>query len=305
MRVIKPVQITEDLLISSSVAEPSGSDPAAWSNSVSYVVDDFVYVAATHRVYKCIANNTGTDPVVNSALPTPTAWTDYGPTNRWAMFDQEVNTQSTGDSPLSVVLQPGIVNAIALLELVGTQAVVTMRDELGGAVVYTRTAVLERSSVLDWSAYFFEPFQQLASLVLTDLPSYLNGAIYVDITGTGAPKCGALIVGRVYSLGGTEHGVQAGIRDYSRKEVDETTGVTSLQLGKFSKRMQARMCLESNAVNGVQSLLTSLRATPCVWIGDDSGAYDALVVFGFYRDFRLDVAYPTLTYCSLDIEGML
>ena len=145
MRVIKPVQITEDLLISSSVAEPSGSDPAAWSNSVSYVVDDFVYVAATHRVYKCIANNTGTDPVVNSALPTPTAWTDYGPTNRWAMFDQEVNTQSTGDSPLSVVLQPGIVNAIALLELVGTQAVVTMRDELGGAVVYTRTAVLERS----------------------------------------------------------------------------------------------------------------------------------------------------------------
>ena len=69
---------------------------------------------------QCIANNTGTDPVVNSALPTPTAWTDYGPTNRWAMFDQEVNTQSTGDSPLSVVLQPGIVNAIALLELVGT-----------------------------------------------------------------------------------------------------------------------------------------------------------------------------------------
>ena len=42
--------------------------------------------------------------------------------------------------------------------------------------------------MLDWSAYFFEPFQQLASLVLTDLPSYLNGAIYVDITGTGAPK---------------------------------------------------------------------------------------------------------------------
>lgn len=304
MKVIKSGAITPAMLVGSTVAEPSGADPAVWAAPTAYSVGDLAYRASTHRIYKrLVAGTTATAP--ESDLTGAAAnWADYGPTNRWAMFDQEVNTQSTVASPLTVVLDPGLVNSLALIELVGTQAEISITDGAAGPTVYSQTISLEQSSVADWYAYFFEPFSQRATVVLTDLPPYSAARVTVTITGAGTVKCGGLIFGTVYSLGGTLYGVTAGIRDYSKKTTDETTGVVSLVVGKFAKRLRARLQIAAGAVNVTQQLLTDLRATPAVWIGDDSGVYDALIVFGFYRDFSLDVAYPGVSYYSLEIEGM-
>jgi hypothetical protein len=106
-------------------------------------------------------------------------------------------------------------------------------------------------------------------------------------------------------LGDTEFGATAGITDYSRKETDDF-GVTTFVRRAFSKRMSARAMVPTAQVGKLQRALADLRATPCVWVGaDDMTMYAPLVVFGFYRDFSINVAYPTRSYCSFEVEGLI
>lgn len=298
MKLIKPVSITDAMLISTTVAEPAAGE-TAWNAATAYSVGDLAIRTSTHRVYKRkVAGTTATAPESD-----PTNWEDFRPTLRWAMFDQEVNTQTTGTSPLTVTIAPGIVNSLALIELVGSQVAITVTDGAGGPTVYSATIPLETSSVTDWYSYFFEPFSQRGTLVLTDLPPYASARVTISITGTGTLRCGGFVVGTVYTIGSTQYGVTAGIRDYSKKETD-SAGAVQLAVGKFSKRMRARLQVSAGAAGSIQTLLSNLRATPVVWIGDDTGANEALTIFGFYKDFELDVSYPTVNHYSLDIEGM-
>lgn len=299
MKVIKPIAVIDALLISSTVAEPAAGE-TAWVSGTTYALGDLRIRTSTHRVYKRLVAGAGTTPPESDSVN----WQDVAPTNRWAMFDQLINTQTSGTSPLTVTLAPGLVNSLALIELVGTQAAITVTDGAAGPTVYSRTISLEASVVADWYTYFFEPFSQRGTLVLTDLPPYASARVTVSITGAGTVKCGGFIVGSAYDLGDSLYGASAGIRDYSRKQVDATTGAVTLEQRKFARIMRARMQTSPGAAGVIQTLLSGLRATPCVWVGDDGAGIEPLTVFGFYKDFSLDVAFANAHFYSLEIEGM-
>ena len=300
MKVIRPTTITDAMLISSTVAEPSGTDPAVWNAATAYVVGDEVYRAGTHSVYTRLVNGTtATAPELDT-----TNWVYARPTNRWAMFDQEVGTQSSGASPMTVVMDPGTCGALALLEIDADEVTVTMTDGAGGPTVYSRTTDLDASYVTDWFEYFFGAFSKLTSLVLTDLPPYSAGRITVTLTGESTVLCGGLVAGTAHYLGGLQYGARAGIRDYSVKSTDDDTGIVTLTPGRYRKTVRGLLQLPTGAVNSVHKLLTELRATNVVWIGDDQAEYEPLVVFGFARSFELTVTYPGARYYALEIEGM-
>lgn len=298
MRVIQPITVTDAVLISSTAPE---TDHAAWAAGTAYNVGDRVIRTQTHRIYeRLVAGTTATAPE-NDA----TNWLDVAPTNRWAMFDAQVSTATSLASPLTVVLAPGLINSLALLGLVGNQVQVSVTDGPGGPTVYSRTVPLDVTPVFDWYDYFFAVAEQLADVVLTDLPPYGAARVTVSITGGGSVACGVLAAGTAQLLGNTEFGVTVGITDYSRKVTDEF-GVTTFVRRAWSKRMSARAVLPTGQINRVQQALATLRATPCVWIGaPDTATYAPLVVFGFYRDFSIHVAYPTQSACSLEIEGLI
>ena len=122
MKVIKPVTVTDAVLISSTAPE---TDYAAWAAGTAYSVGNRVIRTSTHRIYeRMVAGTTATAPELDSVN-----WIDIAPTNRWAMFDGEVSTQTALASPLTVVIKPGLVNGLALFGLAGTTLVVTVRDE--------------------------------------------------------------------------------------------------------------------------------------------------------------------------------
>lgn len=298
MKVIKPTAITQAMLTASTAAEP-GAGEAVWSAGTTYAVDVKVILASTNRVYQSLqAGNLARAPDTS-----PLWWVDTGPTNRWAMFDQQVSTLTTLASPLSVSIAPGAINSLALLGAVGATATVTMLDAPGGALVYSATASLDSSIVTDWWQYYFEPIVLTGELVFTNLPSYRNGVISVTITGTGTVSCAGLVVGAVYDLGPTNMGAKIGMVDFSRKDTD-AFGVTTFVKRAFSKRVTAEFYVTTPALSKIQQLLAGLRATPCVWIGSEQSAYASLIVFGFYRDFSITVAYPNYNLCNLDIEGL-
>jgi hypothetical protein len=294
MKVVKPTPITDMILISSNAPE---ADYAAYADSTDYLVG--VRCIYAHQTWESVQTpNVGNLPGTDALY-----WGTIGPTNRWAMFDSEISTQTALASPLTVVIKPSYANSLALFGLEGNAVIITVRDGLTGPIVYSKTISLDGTIIADWYQYFFEPSVQLAEVVLTDLPPYGNAHITVEISGSGTVKCGDLTVGTMYMLGDTQFGASAGIVDYSRKDTS-ATGVTTLNKRGYSKRMSAQAMLDTAQINKVQRVLASLRATPCAWIGTDVAGYEPLIVFGFYRDFSIDIAYPTVSYCNLEIEGL-
>lgn len=293
MKVIKPVVIDDSKLVSSSVPE---TDYAEYDNAVDYLVGQRVkYV---HVVYECVQ----TPNVGNAPDLSPLYWAQIGPTNRWLMFDQEVSTQTVADDEITVVVTPGYFNSMALLGLDGTRLDIEVRNGAGGEVVYEQTVHLDAAIIINWYEYFFEPKDLRVQTVFTGIPPY--GLAYVTVTISGIQvKCGSLIFGTSYDVGETQHGASVGIIDFSRKETTET-GAARLNKRKFSRRSTTQLMLDNAVLSKVYKLLSGLRATPCVWIGSDDPTYEPLVIFGFYRDFSIDIAYPTASYCSLEIEGL-
>lgn len=51
MKVLVPVNLTDAMLISSGAAEPAAGE-VAWNPATAYLVNDTVYLAASHRRYK-------------------------------------------------------------------------------------------------------------------------------------------------------------------------------------------------------------------------------------------------------------
>lgn len=295
MKVVKPVAITDAQFVSSTAPE---TDCPAYVADTNYAVG--ARVIYLHQIFESVQTpNTG-----NAPDATPLYWAVVGPTNRWAMFDTEINTQTAIASPLTVVIKPGYVNSLALFGLEGATLDVTVRDGLAGPIVYTATRSLDGTVISDYYQYFFEPSVQLAGVVLTDLPPYGNAHITVSITGGGTVKCGILIAGTVYDLGGTQFGVRTGIIDFSKKETNTTTGTTKFKKGKYSKPLSAQLFVENGQLNKVNQVLDSLRATPCAWISTDEPGYELITVFGYYGDFSIEVTYATTSYCNLEIIGL-
>lgn len=297
MKFITPKTIPDTALTSHSVAE---TDHPAWSAATAYAVGARVIrtTSTTHRIYeRLIAGTTATAPELD-----PVNWRDVGPTNRWAMFDSSVGTLTTATTSITATFSPGLVDSLALLDVAGNDVTVTVRDGVGGTVVYTRAVDLNQGAgVLDWFNYFFDDIVRATTVVLEDLPPYGTASVTVALTGVGTVAIGSCIVGRVTDMGGSRFGMSLGIVDYSRKDTDEF-GVTTVVERPFSRRLTVPIEVPTGAIDEIVRRLAIVRAKPVVWIG--SANYGASVIYGFARDWSIDLQYPTVSECTLTVEGL-
>ena len=296
MKVISPTAMTDARLVSHSVPE---TDYAAWSSATTYVIGNRVIKG--HKIWESLrVSNLNFDPETD--ITSPPYWILVSSTNRWKMFDQSVNSATTATASMTFDCLPGAINSVGLIELIGATVQVQILD--GQAVVFDQTQNVDTTTLLDWQEYYFEPFDPASSLMFSDLPQFLTGTLRVTITGVGTVACGGVIFGRAFDLGATQFGASASIVDYSQKSTN-TFGVTSVLKRAFSKRASVKLILDVSKINRVQGILADLRATPCLWVGTaDTVTYAPLVIFGYFRDFSIDMTYARSCYCSIEIEGM-
>lgn len=297
MYVLKSTPYDEAAMLISSTAVETY---AAWLIGTTYAKDDRV-VQGQYIYESLIDTNLG-----NSPDASPTTWLKVGPDNTYAMFDNQISTQTTSTSPLEAVVKTGMMDTLYVGNISATEVTLTVRDGLGGSIIYESTKSTYTEYISDWYAYFYDPFDIAEQVLFTNIPPYSNSYAYLDVVNVSSDvKVGIVTFGRIEQLGTTEYGANAGIIDYSVKETDEFGNTTFIQRA-FSKRMTARVWVENYRLNRIQRVLYSLRSVPSLWIGtQDDIAAETLTVFGFYRDFSTDVAYATVSYCSLEIEGLI
>lgn len=306
LSIIKPLGITDAILITSgspALTNVPENDHAAWSGATTYAAGDRVILISTHRVYESLqVSNLNKNPVTESLW-----WIEVGPTNRWALFDTSVSTQTAQADYIKYTLAPGrAINSLAVLNITeGTEIVITMASPATGSpgIVYTRTVDLTSLPLTsDWWAFFYGQRVAPSQSILLDLPSYTDCVITIEISGSSNLAVGVLLVGQQQNFGiGISYGVRVGIQDYSRKETNEF-GDTILVQRAFAKRANFDLMIKKAEVDSLQSTLSSIRAQPVLWVG--SNEYESTTLFGFYKNFDILISYPEHSDCSLEIEGL-
>lgn len=300
---IVPQVITDTKLVSSNA--PEGDYPV-WSALRAYEVGDRCISTVTHRIYECLrANNLNKDPAdIRNRAETAPWWLDFDPTNRWAMFDGDVSTQTVAPSPLTVVLKPGLFNSLYLAGVDADVANIVVKDAPGGSVVYSRTVALEGSAPADYDEYFWMPFKPRTDLLIDDIDPYGTAQVTITLSkGAGDVRCGLLAVGDMRHAGKTLYGVKVKPRSFSYIDVDKF-GRTKIVHRQATTDLSLTALVRPEDADAVVELAQELLDVPAIWIGSNLPGYRSLRVFGLGSG---TMEYPSYGHCrfSLDVMGVI
>lgn len=293
MKIIYPTEIT---IASSNV---TGSSYTDWSSSTTYTVGQNVYLASNYGEYEALTNNTNKPPNLN-----PTDWKFLGTANKYKMFDQFLNTQTSNTSTIEVEIVAYGSMAIYLGNLEASSVLIQVINNDTLEVIETSSFSL-LGEVNNWLDYFYGDWveNRLKSVTYqrTTLTRNISYMINID-NGINNAKCGILTTGILKDIGFTKWGMNVGALDYSTVAIDTSSGATYLSRGNYAKRISADIFCYTSAAQAVYKSLTDARGTPIVFINE---SFDEFNVYGYMQKFETLVNGPIETAISLDIIGLI
>lgn len=296
--ILRPTPVTDAILIASNIPE---ADAPVYNPATSYAVGDIVMLLSTHSVYEnSLPANAGNSPELH-----PDKWTRIRATNRWRCFDGRNSSLTQQASSISYTFLPGeSVPMVAALGLVDCSELrVRLIDPTYGTV-YDHTATPSPSPVLpDWWEFYFGEWEGGASVVLmSDLPSFPNATLQIDLVGLATMAIGQLLFGqpRVWGIG-IEYGARVGRQRYSRHEVNDF-GDIDLVKRPSAKRASFELVITDAEVDPIQEYLDGIDADVCLFVGAER--YECTVIAGVFESFEVLLANAKESTVQLDILGV-
>ncbi len=279
--LLAPLAISDAMLTSSTIAEPSATE-TAWVSGGSYTVGDKRIRTATHRKYMALTTHTG---ITAAPEDDPTRWKDIGPTDRWAMFDTRCDTQTKATTSFTVVVKPGFFSDIACYLATGGTLSITVKDAPGGATIASQSFPLH-GPYLDEYDWCWGPPRQRNKILLANILPYPNAEVTLTVSGAVGTEVGlgmvvfgtrrALLLG---DWGGTEQGAQAEPVDYSYIKTDEF-GNTTIKRRANATDMRLRITLPQADADYALACLQDALGTPVAVIATTAPGFAGLNVFG-------------------------
>lgn len=297
MKVIKSITTTDAVLTSSNITE---TEYPAWVSKATYAIA--ARVIYQHKIYEAVLGHTNKTTPPDLDLVN---WMPISYSNKYRMFDNIISNSSSRVGGITFKLTPSqVVDSIVFLNVNAATVRIVMTDPVAG-VVYDQTQVLSSvDNVVDHYSYFFAPvgLKKISALFL-DLPSYPTATIdaYID-SGAALVEVGEVIYGQQMVVGKTNYGTSIGIKSFSRKEIDEFGNVKVVKR-KNSKFAEYDIDIDNYKLAEVQRYFAEIDSVPSVFIGNPD--MEELVVFGFYNDFKATISFPTISKCSLRVEGLV
>lgn len=329
LKVMQPTAMTSAMLVSASLPE---NDYPAWSATNSYTTGTRVIRTTTHRIYQAVADITGNASNITPEADTlHTQWVEIGPTNLWAMFDQRVSSRSVGTSSgLSVQIQPGRCNGVALMDMVRvsdfTLEVVwaaesgitqdTTTDYAYGIKLRTiitstqirlvYTANLRQRNVSNWKEYFLEPYA-IKTDAFIGFASRNDATITLTVpapdAGEPVPEIGAFMFGNFIELGDVGRDADAGTESYTVVQTDDW-GISRIVERDYVKRVTYPVLVYNYGLNRLFSTLAELQSKPAVFVGSDDFRYTPYTVYGVVESFNVGGDNGTASICNVNVKGI-
>ena len=304
MNILTPLTITDAMILAgTTIAEPDASE-TAWVSAGTYSLGQERIRSTTHKVYECVQASTGRTalPEVDTAY-----WLEKRPTKRWAPFDSYTSTAATGTTSMTYVLQPGYFNALGMYGLVGTSAAITVKDEPGGATIYSNTVSLLEDPT-GWWEFLFLPVRQISKIILTNIPIRPTAELTITLTGATV-EVGMINVGDYKSLigdgdwGGTQYGASAEPVSYSYIKTN-ADGTTTIVRRNAATSMRASIILPRDQADYALACVQDVLDVPVSWVATDANGFTGLNVFGLGSG---SLSYDSFNIATLDlsVKGMI
>lgn len=236
----------------------------------------------------------------------PDIWLDAGSTNKWAMFDNTIESQTSNlDFVAAAVTVPSsnFVDTVVAMNITNGRSIrVVMTDPIDGVVFDSTFSLISNNGIQDMFSYFTEPITRISDISISGLPPYANAVISISIASTGETvRCGLIKLGLSKLVGSTQAGMSLGIQNYSVKSTD-VFGNTTFVERAFARTMNLTVWIDNEKVDSFLNLLNSFRIIPIVYIGSDG--FNSSIVFGVFKDYTNGIDYTTVSVLHLEIEGM-
>lgn len=301
---VPPLGVNDTTLTSSNVPE---NDYAEWNSATSYVIGDRVIVLATHRIYEAQVANTNKYPPdylddgdPDADPPVLDTWLEVSATNRYRMFDGKARSITAQATSIIVEITPGeLFNTVAALNIKGESANVQVIDPSEGTVYDRDIDLLDLSGIDDFYDWFWSPLEKKTNFVLTDLPAFPLAKVKLTILNSSEDaEIGEFVVGRARNLGISLYPSTVGIANYNRKAEDGD----SIEVRAFAKLVDFKILMQTNRVDAIQEFLSGYTELPLVYIGSELNT--SMVVYGFFKDFRIQISDLNTSSCNLQVEEL-
>ncbi len=296
--VLQPMGITDAMLTASSVPE---ADAPEYNPVTTYSLGDIVQLTSAHSVYELgAASSVGKQPDLY-----PNLWTRIRATNRWRLFDGTNSSKTTQATSISYTFAPdAAVPMVAALGLVDCSQLRVRLIHTVYGTVYDHTATPAPLPVLpDWWEFFFGEWKGGTSTVLlSDLPSFPNAELQIDMLGLSTMAIGQLMFGqpRMWGLG-IAYGARVSRQIYSRREVNDF-GDIALVKRPSAKRANFDLTILAEEVDAIQDYFDGIDAELCLFVG--STEYDSTVIFGIFQSCDVLIANPQESTVQIEILGV-
>lgn len=311
--ILVPVDVMQPGIIQSIAAngvEVQEDTNPAWSSSATYNAGDRVYVLDTHRVYESAkSGNTGKNPadLVNqfNAAGQATWWIDIGPTNRAAMFDGLISSQTSVPSPLVIRMTPGAFNGFALFGIDADSYSVDVRSSPGGELIYSEpTTKLDGNQPADYYDYFFGRSKPLTQFIKSGIDPYSSAEIALTLTkGSGNVKLGMFAIGDLRPVGVPQRDAKVEPQDFSVVKQD-AFGNTTVKRRANATGMSISCIMPREDAGTVLNTIKDTLGIPCVVVGSSALFYEWLTVFGLVSASMSPNPYPYATV-SITVKGLI
>ena len=297
-----PATRAADVNTATMLSNVPETDYPVWNVSTTYPLAARVLHPTNHKIYESTAAGN-----VGHAPPNISYWLDCGFDNRWEMFDQSVTSQTSQNGTVCVALTPGArVDSIAGLNVAAANVTVNAVDPTYGLVYSKQIPLTSYGTITDWYSYFYEPIVQLTDFILTDMPASFSTCTITVCFSATTPAIGGQVIGQAKDNGVAEWSTKVAIIDYSVKTKD-SFGNYVITPRNFSKRADFSIKVETSTVDALQTLLAGYRSVPVVYVGDNPTStqkFASTIIYGFYKDFSIDISYPSVSTCTLQVEGL-
>lgn len=293
------IAIPQDISDANLTSNVAMDDEPAWTAG-SYNVGERVLF--DRQIWQ--ATTTTTDQPDVGAIKEPATWVRLGWSNKWRMFNDGVDSQTSNLDNIDVTITGGGANSI--VAALGLDAFeITIQVIEGASVEHEETVLLTDYLVDNAWDWFFKPYSKTEEAVFNIPAGYDATDVRLLIDGietTDTVKCGRVIMGRSSELGVALRGTSVSSLSYSRKERDGFGNLIVVPR-RTVKLVDYVAYTDTLRVSNVRSTLSKLDTTPTLFIGTETAGFGATVVFGIIQDYRITYSTPSVSDMTITVEG--
>lgn len=271
---------------------PAGVAYLPWSNGTNYALD--AIVTEDHQLFQAMKAGSGHRPTTSGLE----YWLPLGPTNRWAMFDRQIETRTT--HPREIKFEIAMNGRFDTLGLFTVDAAAINVTVMKGAVeVFNKSySMTSYQGIANYWDHFFNPHPRRRKLYLTGLPIFAGLRLIVTLTGKDV-SVGHFAHGRKRRLGATLRGGQLGSVDYSEYKTD-TFGRRSVMVREYKNQGRFDVVVKKPYVDTTRQAILDSRGTPAMICASDQ--YQSMIFFGLITSADVTVQYAQEAILRLQAE---